>query len=130
MWKKLGLTRLVFQDISVRSSKVGLNKSSSIVAMVTKYLSFLDENKFCNRVIHKFCYDVGLIFCSFLSKFTYSKKLKKLVPSTLKRFTFACHKRNICNMKRAHNFPSTFLFWPFIFSISSSVLFLLEEKSF
>ena len=30
----------------------------------------------CNRVIHKFCYDVELIFCSFLSKFTYLKNLK------------------------------------------------------
>ena len=39
-------------------------------------MSFLDEHKFCNRVIHKFCYDVELIFCSFLSKFTYSKNLK------------------------------------------------------
>ena len=36
----------------------------------------MDENKFCNRVIHKFCYDVELTFCSFLSKFTYSKNLK------------------------------------------------------
>ena len=54
-------------------------QSSSIVAMVTdgdKIIVVLDENKFCNRVIHKFCYDVGLIFCSFLSKFTYSKNLK------------------------------------------------------
>ena len=43
---------------------------------MTKYLSFLDENKFCNRVMYKFCYDVELTFCSFLSKFTYSKNLK------------------------------------------------------
>ena len=39
-------------------------------------MSFLDENKFCNRVIHTFCFDVELTFCSFLSKFTYSKNLK------------------------------------------------------
>ena len=36
----------------------------------------MDENKFCNRVVHKFCYDVELTFYSFLSKFTYSKNLK------------------------------------------------------
>ena len=36
----------------------------------------MDENRFCNRVIHKFCYDVWWICCSFLLKFTYSKNLK------------------------------------------------------
>ena len=35
---------------------------------------------------------------------------KGLPNATFKRFTFACHNRNICNMKRAHNFPFTFLF--------------------
>ena len=77
--KKIGGHQVSFQDISVRSSKVGLNNHQVSLPwqqLVTKLLSFLDENKFCNRVIHKFCYDVELIFCSFLSKFTYSKNLK------------------------------------------------------
>ena len=60
--KKIGGHQVSFQDMSFRSKlKSRSEQSSSIIAMVTvgdKIIVVLDENKFCNRVIHKFCYDV------------------------------------------------------------------------
>ena len=47
-----------------------------MVTVGDKIIVVFGREQVCNRVIHKFCYDVELTFCSFLSKFTYSKNLK------------------------------------------------------
>ena len=86
----------------------------------------MDENKFCNRVMHKFRYDVELTFCSFLSKFTYSKNLKtgtihlnyvtcrfillnvldKLLPFHFLFFIFCCY----VVPENIQNFPAKVIF--------------------